>query len=209
MFNDNVFVSNVSVTSDGTNTFYVPESDKFSPEEVDFKKLAEIQKEKNKLFYYKAFEWKLEFKKTFNFDVVFVSLHIGDIIDFITRMTGIKKLIVKLTNGNCGCEARRKKFNKWFALPLIKIWFSEHDMLDQYELDRKYQKSLRRKLAAKQRMLQKYEEVKENIIEQAEIQSKSNSVGLEDHLNRMAAPKTPAPGGCGCGQKMKKTVTYL
>jgi len=38
---------------------------------------------------------------------------IGDIIDFITKKTGIKKFMVWITKGNCGCEARRIKFNKY------------------------------------------------------------------------------------------------
>jgi len=43
-------------------------------------------------------------------------LGFGDIIDFITKKTGLKWLIIYLTNGNCGCEARRIKFNK-FKIP--------------------------------------------------------------------------------------------
>jgi hypothetical protein len=47
----------------------------------------------------------------------------GDIIDFITKITGIKKLIIKLTNGNCGCEQRRIKFNSYlkFYYPILKF----------------------------------------------------------------------------------------
>jgi hypothetical protein len=72
--------------------------------------------EKNYIFYKKI---NFEFKKSFKVKLTTVSLHLGDVIDFITRHTGIKKLIMWATNGNCGCEARRVKFNEWFKIPLI------------------------------------------------------------------------------------------
>lgn len=60
----------------------------------------------------------LEFKK-----VLMIRKHqigFGDIIDWITTITKIKNLIIYLTKGNCGCEQRRIKFNRWFKF----YWFS-------------------------------------------------------------------------------------
>ena len=48
-------------------------------------------------------------------------LGIGDVIDFITKVSGIKWLIVKITKGNCGCEQRRKFLNKWLTIPYFYI----------------------------------------------------------------------------------------
>lgn len=53
------------------------------------------------------------------------SIGLGDIVDFITKITGIKKLIIKLTKGNCGCEKRRKLFNSWLTIPYIVVSFGD------------------------------------------------------------------------------------
>jgi hypothetical protein len=45
---------------------------------------------------------------------------LGDVIDWITTVTKIKNFIIYITKGNCGCEERRIKFNKWFKF----YWFS-------------------------------------------------------------------------------------
>ena len=42
---------------------------------------------------------------------------LGDTVDKFTQVTGIKKLIIKITSWfgvNCGCEYRRQLLNKWF-----------------------------------------------------------------------------------------------
>jgi len=39
---------------------------------------------------------------------------LGDSIDKITTVTGIKAVVKKATNGGCGCERRRKKLNDLF-----------------------------------------------------------------------------------------------
>ena len=54
----------------------------------------------------------------------------GDIIDFITKITGIKKLIIKLTNGNCGCEQRRIKFNSY-----LKFYYLILNMYLNFEIE--------------------------------------------------------------------------
>lgn len=39
---------------------------------------------------------------------------LGDTVDKITTATGIKTIVKRVTNGNCGCEDRRKKLNDLF-----------------------------------------------------------------------------------------------
>ena len=61
-------------------------------------------------------------------------LGIGDIIDFFTKTFYIKNLIVYLTKGNCGCEARRIKFNKyyipWYTFKIREIYFQDEENLN-------------------------------------------------------------------------------
>ena len=39
---------------------------------------------------------------------------LGDTVDKITTATGIKTIVKRVTNGNCGCEDRRKmEQNVW------------------------------------------------------------------------------------------------
>lgn len=59
------------------------------------------------------------YKKTIIFLIKKIGL--GDIIDFITHYTGIKYIIIKITKGKCGCEARRKKFNQYVSIPYLTI----------------------------------------------------------------------------------------
>jgi hypothetical protein len=42
---------------------------------------------------------------------------LGDDIEKITRLTGIKSLVDKATKGKCGCGARKEKLNN----PALKI----------------------------------------------------------------------------------------
>jgi hypothetical protein len=58
----------------------------------------------------------------------------GDIIDFFTKKTGLKSLIVFLTDGNCGCEERRVKFNKfkipyWVSIKTRPLYDTDHYVL--------------------------------------------------------------------------------
>lgn len=59
------------------------------------------------------------YKKTIIILIKMIGL--GDVVDFITKYTGIKYLIIKITKGKCGCEARRKKFNEYMSIPYITI----------------------------------------------------------------------------------------
>lgn len=42
---------------------------------------------------------------------------LGDSIEKITKLTGIKRLVEKATNGKCGCAGRKKALNN----PDLKI----------------------------------------------------------------------------------------
>jgi hypothetical protein len=39
---------------------------------------------------------------------------LGDTVERFTKATGIKKVVDKATNGNCGCNRRKEKLNKLF-----------------------------------------------------------------------------------------------
>jgi hypothetical protein len=41
---------------------------------------------------------------------------LGDVIDKITTVTGIKYAVKAVAKENCGCEARRKKLNELYPL---------------------------------------------------------------------------------------------
>jgi hypothetical protein len=73
----------------------------------------------------------------------------GDIIDFITRYTGLKKLIVWITNGNCGCEARRVKFNSLFSFYWPSIKFRKVYIEDLHSLKYKDIKNYKKYLSRK------------------------------------------------------------
>jgi hypothetical protein len=42
---------------------------------------------------------------------------LGDDIEKITKATGIKKMVDRISKGNCGCGARKEKLNN----PALKI----------------------------------------------------------------------------------------
>lgn len=63
---------------------------------------------------------KEEQAKNFKKVIQYRYLGLGDIIDFFTRYSGLKMLIMWITDGKCGCEERRKKFNKFFSIRIGK-----------------------------------------------------------------------------------------
>lgn len=198
MFNNTTFVNNHSVTSNGSVTFSVSNDISQKENVIDYEAVSNARKNKKKLFYYKV----INFKKTLKIQLIWVSLHIGDIIDFITKNTGIKSLIVKWTRGKCGCEARRQKFNKWFSLPIPKIWFDSHDEDD----------SLIIKMTESVKTVDHYENIKQNIIDQGTKYIEGKPFGIRHYYEPQKIEQRPnntKPSGCGCQSKMKKTVTTL
>ena len=171
--------------------------------------------EKNYIFYKKI---NFEFKKSFKVKLITVSLHFGDVIDFITRHTGIKKLIMWATNGNCGCEARRVKFNEWFKIPLIFFKLDSFNYADYIDI-KKQNKNINNDPSNK-KLYTSYAEYKKNLIQE------ENNILIHNVINKnfekgiMKLPtgikepmvlnptNTPPTSGCGCGSKKKNlTVT--
>lgn len=83
---------------------------------------------------------KQNFKKSFNCGIGVKSFGLGNIIDALTTYTGIKK-IIKLIFKECGCEKRRKYFNKWsMYLPYVyfklnlKSNFKDIEVVPQTEI---------------------------------------------------------------------------
>ena len=171
--------------------------------------------EKNYIFYKKI---NFEFKKSFKVKLINVSLHLGDVIDFITRYTGIKKLIMWATNGNCGCEARRVKFNEWFKIPLIMFKLESFNYSDYIDI-KKQNKNINNDSTNK-KLYTSYNEYKKNLIQEENnmlihnVINKNFEKGIMKLPAGITAPmvlnpgSTPTTSGCGCGSKKKNlTVT--
>jgi hypothetical protein len=207
-FQDNIFVANTMYSNYNNNTLSINPS-VANEKLVDKEKYKNnIEEEKNYL-YYKVINLNFKFQKVFKMKLNFVSLHIGDIIDYITKKTGIKKLIIKLTNGNCGCEARRIKFNKWFQIPIISFKFDKLNYKNEIDIA----------IA---------EEAKEDDIKQEQIDNKNEEIFEQIKLNMMNKqynekrnlitnnnsnykPTNKKPGGCGCGanKNFTKRVNHV
>jgi hypothetical protein len=193
---NNVYVSGFSNTSTGFQNFSVnTDPRRFKGIQID-NFLRDKQNQKNFLLY-KIISWHFSFEKVFKIEYIKLSLHIGDIIDFITKITGIKKLIIKLTNGNCGCEQRRIKFNKWFFIPLLKIKLDKLSYADQIELD-----SNKLRIQYSKELYQPQEHKKEKFKKIIEEQIKDKPQGhaafdWKQTKNTEAKPKK----GCGCAAK--------
>ena len=64
---------------------------------------------------------KRSHKKSFSLKFGIQQKSFGDVIDLITRKTGIKWIITKLFK-ECGCEKRRQYFNKWnLYIPFLYV----------------------------------------------------------------------------------------
>lgn len=88
--------------------------------------------EKNKNIVYKK-TISINFNKNLLFEKNKIGL--GDIVDFITKITGLKWLIIKITKGNCGCEKRRKLFNKWLSIPYLSVKIDDPLFYDPILID--------------------------------------------------------------------------
>lgn len=109
----------------------------------------------------------------------------GDIIDFITQYSGLKALIVYITNGNCGCEARRIKFNKfkipyWFTIKSRELYDIDHKILSKN----------------KNILFSKIEQKKENA-EEIIVKNTKNKPLTKDTIKK----------SCGCGKKKLDKVS--
>ena len=193
-FQDNVFVSNTMYTNYNNATLSIDPT-VVNEKLIDKEKYQNDIEEQKKYLCYKVINLNFKFQKVFKIKLNFVSLHIGDIIDYITKKTGIKKLIIKLTNGNCGCEARRIKFNKWFQIPILSFKFDKLNFknktdivtAEEFKEDNIKQKQIKN----------------EEMIEQIKLNMINKHYGVENnsyvHNTSNATATNKKPGGCGCG----------
>lgn len=159
---------------------------------------------------------KINISKLFYVKKNYIGL--GDIIDFFTKKLYIKDLIVYLTNGNCGCEARRIKFNKWVKIPYIKFAVRDLYAKDLIKLENKKPINNTKENKTQSVLIDKKNNKilsKDNII----IEGSSNILKKNSHSEQVylkesqrpvdntqtnnKVPVTPARigGGCGCRSK--------
>ena len=125
-FNNTHFVSGESYSGDGTNTF-TRDSLNTNPG-LDVELYTETKKETLPSQYTKYINFTFTFKRTIK--LYKHTIGSGDIVDYFTSITGIKKFIIYITKGNCGCEARRKKFNKILTIPYYTLTISKFSYVD-------------------------------------------------------------------------------
>jgi hypothetical protein len=208
-YQDNVFVSNTMYTNYNSRTLAI-DANTGAQNVIDSVKYFNNKKEENEYIYYKVINLNFKFQKVFKIKLNFVSLHIGDIIDYITKKTGIKKLIIKLTNGNCGCEARRVKFNKWFKIPILLFKFDKLSYKNKIDIES--QEKTEQDIIDKQDAKRKEEEIIENV--KLNMINKKFEKDVEYNnihaMNPESSSTNKKPGGCGCGAKkpLSKRVKY-
>lgn len=130
----------------------------------------------------------IDFKKVFIIKKHYIGL--GDIIDWITTITKIKNFIIFITNGNCGCEQRRIKFNKWFKF----YWFS-------FKFRKIYADDLR--------IIPEYSKLIKNakpLPEPKIIEEQQNTIHATNNQKQVSPSQIPlSPDkikkSCGCGAK--------
>ena len=207
-YQDNVFVSNTMYTNYNSKTLGI-DANTGTQNVIDSVKYFNNKKEENEYIYYKVINFK--FQKVFKIKLNFVSLHIGDIIDYITKKTGIKKLVIKLTNGNCGCEARRVKFNKWFKIPVLLIKFDQLSYKNKIDIEK--QEETEQDIIDKENAQRREEEIIENV--KLKMINKKFEKDVEYNnihaMNPGSSSTNKKSGGCGCGanKQLTKRVKYL
>lgn len=182
-FTNTNFVSGESYSGDGINTF-TRDSLNTNPG-LDVELYTQTKNETTPSEYNKYINFNFTIKK-----VIKIHKHLigsGDIIDYITFITGIKRFIIYITKGNCGCEARRQKFNKVLKIPYYTISINNFSYID--EIVSGYKK------------------------EAVKIKSYSTSVDQisAEHMEGHIAMFKPKPtfvaqtkkSGCGCGNKKR------
>lgn len=122
----------------------------------------------------------IEYKKVFMIQKHFIG--IGDIVDWITKITKIKDLIVYITKGNCGCEQRRIKLNKWFKIYWLSIKFRQI-YADDYRIIPQQKKLLK-------------EIINKPLKEVKEIDPKYMVKSSQKPINEIQQKKS-----CGCGSR--------
>lgn len=168
-------------------------------------------------FYNKSIE--IHISKLFYLKKIYVGF--GDIIDFFTRKLYIKDLIVYLTNGNCGCEARRIKFNKWFKIPFIvlksrTLYANDLELLQKIKQKKKKSKEpiIQKEIVYTNKETGKQYTTNNILIKEMEMNKQSNTQintyvrpgqNTSDSSTSKPRPVQPAQisGGCGCRKNKK------
>jgi hypothetical protein len=143
-----------------------------SPQTVTDIQIEQLKQEtrKNKNIIYKK-NITIKFYKSFV--IMKKGIGLGDIVDFFTKYTGLKWLIIKLTKGNCGCEKRRILFNKWLTIPILYATIKEQTFEQTYYINDPVD----------------FYKIKDN--------KKDKKINYSA-LNNLNGPKKPS---CGCGRK--------
>jgi hypothetical protein len=182
-FNNNHFVSGESYSGDGTQTF-TRDSLNTNPG-LDVELYTETKKETISSNYIKYINFTFSFKRVLK--LYKHSIGSGDIIDYFTSITGIKKFIIYITKGNCGCEARRKKFNKILTIPYYTMTFTKFSYIDEIVSGYK----------------QEATKIQNNIKHHQQISAEH----MEGHIALFAPKQTlvsqAKKPGCGCANKKR------
>jgi hypothetical protein len=164
MFTDRFTFNTASTGNGGEGTYTIINE--------DFNKIKSSQNLKSLNFVYKK-SINISFHKTFGIIKQYIGL--GDVIEFITKYTGIKYIIVKITKGNCGCEKRRIKFNSLIAIPYFLLYIKNTNINDYYN---------------------------KKIFTSKNLKSSEMKPLSDEQLSKLGQTINT---GCGCGAKNKKT----
>ncbi len=182
-FNNNHFVSGESYSGDGVNVF-TRDSLNTNPG-LDVELYTETKNNTLPSEYSKYINFNFTFKKVIK--IYKHAIGSGDIIDYFTSITGIKKFIIYITKGNCGCEARRKKFNKILTIPYYTISITNFSYVDEIVSGYK----------------QEAVKIKNNIKHEQQISAEH----MQGHVAMFAPKQTlvtqPKKSGCGCANKKR------
>ncbi len=182
-FNNTNFVSGESYSGDGTNTF-TRDSLNTNPG-LAVELYTESKKETIPSEYIKYINFTFNFKRVIK--LYKHSIGSGDIIDYFTSITGIKKFIIYITKGNCGCEARRKKFNKILTIPYYTITFTKFSYMDE--------------------ILNGYKEEAVKIKSKQKYVDQISAEHMEGHISlfkpKPAFVEQTKKSGCGCANKKR------
>jgi hypothetical protein len=182
-FNNTNFVSGESYSGDGTSTF-TRDSLNTNPG-LAVELYTESKKETIPSEYIKYINFTFSFKRVIK--LYKHSIGSGDIVDYVTSITGIKKFIIYITKGNCGCEARRKKFNKILTISYYTITFTKFSYID--EIVNGYKEE-----AVKIKSKQKY-------VDQISAEHMEGHISL--FKPKPAFVEQTKKSGCGCANKKR------
>jgi hypothetical protein len=152
---------------------------------------------------------QIKISKLFYIQKIYIGL--GDMIDFFTKKLYIKNLIVYLTNGNCGCEERRIKFNKWVKIPFIKFGLRELYAADLVRLEHMEDIKEKNKKPTEDKQINEIKIIVQDDKKFESIHKQNPSNYTKNKEINVSQPKNtnkPTPvspprihGGCGCRNK--------